>query len=149
MYTKWLTQWHPKVIASDAKQHLANQAVHPYRPTIFIVSQFGSTTWDKWYVGVAIYRTRMPNSALKCRLIILITARSLCSYNNFLINFGQLYSNSCYTTFSIATLGMCIACEFHQLWAMRPCIYHIFRHLTKWLIFCRTGHACTVCANKW
>ena len=21
--------------------------------------------------------------------------------------------------------------EFHQLWAMRPCIYHIFRHLTK------------------
>ena len=44
----------------------------------------------------------------------------------------------------IATLGMCIACEFHQLWAARPCIYHIFRHLTKWLIFCRTGHACTV-----
>ena len=37
----------------------------------------------------------------------------------------------CYTTFSVATLGMCIACEFHQLWAMRPCIYHIFWHLTK------------------
>ena len=34
--------------------------------------------------------------------------------------------------------------EFHQLWATRPCIYHIFRHLTKWLIFCRTGHAGTV-----
>ena len=39
---------------------------------------------------------------------------------------------------------MCIACEFHQLWTARPCIYHIFRYLTKWLIFCRTGHACTV-----
>ena len=31
------------------------------------------------------YRTRMANSALKCRIIILITARSLCSYNNILI----------------------------------------------------------------
>ena len=40
---------------------------------------------------------------------------------------------------------MCIACEFHQLWTVRPCIYHIFRHLIKWLIFCRTGHAGTVC----
>ena len=78
------------------------------------------------------YRTRMANSALKYRIITLITARSLCNYNNILINFGQLYSNSCYTTFSIvATLGMCIACEFHQLWTVRPCIYHIFRHLTK------------------
>ena len=37
-----------------------------------------------------------------------------------------MYNNSCYTTFSIATLGMCIACEFHQLAAVRPCIYHIF-----------------------
>ena len=73
------------------------------------------------------YHTRMANSALKCQIIILITARSLCSYNNILINFGQLYSNSCYTTFNIATLGMCIACEFHQLWAVKPCIYHIFR----------------------
>ena len=54
------------------------------------------------------YRTHMANSALKCRIIILITARSLCSYNNILINFGQLYSNSCYTTFSIAALGLCI-----------------------------------------
>ena len=59
------------------------------------------------------------------------TGRSFCSYNKILINFGQLYSNSCYTTFSIATLGMCITCEFHQLWAVRPCIYHIFWHLTK------------------
>ena len=91
-----------------------------------------------------IYCTRMANSALKCRIIILITARLLWSYNNILINFRQLYSNSCYTTFCIATLGMCIACEFHQLWAVRPCIYHLFRHLTKWLILCRTGHACTV-----
>ena len=81
------------------------------------------------------YRTHMVNSALKCRMIILITARSFCSYNNVLINFGQLYSNSCYTTFNVATLGMCIACEFHQLWAVRPCIYHIFRHLTKWPFF--------------
>ena len=86
----------------------------------------------------------MANSALKCRKIIVITARSFYNYNNVLINFGQLYSNSCYTTLSIATLGMCIACESHQLWAVRPCIYHIFRHLAKWLIFCRTGHANTV-----
>ena len=28
------------------------------------------------------YRTRMANSALKCRIIILNIARSLCSYNN-------------------------------------------------------------------
>ena len=34
------------------------------------------------------YHTRMANSALKCRLIILITASSLCNYNNILINFG-------------------------------------------------------------
>ena len=86
-------------------------------------------------------RTRMANSALKCRIIILI-------------NFGQLYSNSCYTTFNIATLGMWIACEFHQLWIVRLCIYHKFRHLTKRLIFCRTGHARTVTirlleANTW
>ena len=80
----------------------------------------------------------MANSTLKCRINILITAMSLCSYNNILINVGQLYSNSCYTTFSITTLGMCIACEFHQLGTARPCIYHIFQHLTKWLIFCRT-----------
>ena len=93
-----------------------------------------------WYTT----RTRMANLALKCRVNILIPARSLCSYHNILINFGQLYSNSCYTTSSIATLGMCIACEFHQLWVVRPCIYHIFRHLTIWLIFCRIGHACTV-----
>ena len=53
----------------------------------------------------AVYRTRMANSALKCRIIILIVARSLCNYNNTLMNFGQLYSNSCYTTFNIATLG--------------------------------------------
>ena len=78
-----------------------------------------------------IYRTRMANSALKCRIIILITARSFCSYNNILINFGQLYSNSCYTTFSVATLGMCIACEFYRLWAVMSCIYHIFQHLTN------------------
>ena len=78
----------------------------------------------------------MANSALKCPIIILITARSFWSYNNILINFGQLYSNSCYTTFSIATLGMCIACGFHQLWTVKPCIYHIFWHLTEWLIFC-------------
>ena len=97
----------------------------------------------------AEYCTRMANSALRCQIIILITARSLCSYNNILINFGQLYSNSCYTTFSIATLGMCIACEFHQLWAVRPCIYHIFQHLTKWLIFCRTRHACMVGMWVW
>ena len=32
-----------------------------------------------------IYRTRMANTALKCPLIILITARSFCSYNNILI----------------------------------------------------------------
>ena len=89
-------------------------------------------------------RTRMPNSALKCRIIILITARSFCSSNNILIKFGQLYSNSCYTNFSIATLGMCIVCELHQLWAVRPRIYHIFRHLTKRLIFSRTGRASSV-----
>ena len=89
----------------------------------------------------------MANSALKCQIIVLITARSFCSYNNILINFGHLYSNSCYTTFSIATLGSCIACEFHQLWAVRPCIYQIFRHLTKWLTLCRIVHACTVHPN--
>ena len=33
-----------------------------------------------WY-----YRTRMAKWALKCPIIILITARSLCSYNNILI----------------------------------------------------------------
>ena len=88
--------------------------------------------------------TRMANSALKCKIIILNTARSLCNYNNILINFGQLYSNSCYTNFNNATLGMCIACEFHHIWTTRPCIYHIFQHLTKWFIFCRTDHACTV-----
>ena len=60
------------------------------------------------------YHTRMANSALKCRIVILITARSFCNYNNILIKYGQLYSNSCYTTFSVATLRMCIACEFHQ-----------------------------------
>ena len=95
--------------------------------------------WD-----VPTYRTRIANLAIKCWIIILIFARSCCSYNNILIIFGQLYSNSCYTTFSVVTLGMCIACEFHQLWAVRPCIYHIFRHLTKWLIFCRTGHVGTL-----
>ena len=89
-------------------------------------------------------RTRMANWALKCPIIILIIARSSYSYNNILINFGQLYSNSCYTSFSIATLGMCIACEFHQLWAVRPCIYHKFWHLTKRFIFCRIGHAGTL-----
>ena len=88
----------------------------------------------------------MANSALKCWIIILIIVRSLCNYNNILVNFGQLYSNSCFTTFSIATLGMCIACEFHQLWAVRPCTYHILQHLTKWLIFfCLNGHASKVC----
>ena len=94
------------------------------------------------------YHTPMANSTLKCRIIILFTARSLCSYANILISFGQLYSNSCYTTFRIATLGMCIACEFHQLWAVRPCIYHIIRHLIKWLIFYRIGHADTVLTVK-
>ena len=66
-----------------------------------------------------------------------------------LINFGQLYSYSCYISFNIASLDMCIACEFHQLWAVKPCIYHIFRHLTKWLVFLRNGHASTVltCVN--
>ena len=78
-----------------------------------------------------VYRTRMANSALKCKTIMLIIAMSLCNYNNILINFGQLYNNSCYTTFSITTLDMCIAFEFHQLWAVRPSIYHIFWHLTK------------------
>ena len=90
------------------------------------------------------YRTRMANLALKCRIINLITARSLFSYFNILIKFGQLYNNSCYTNFTIATLGMCIACEFHQLWAVRPCVHHIFWHLTKWLIFSRIGHACMI-----
>ena len=33
----------------------------------------------------SLYRTRMANSALKCRIIILITAMSFCSYNNILI----------------------------------------------------------------
>ena len=66
-----------------------------------------------------MYHTH-ANSTLKCRIIISIIARSFCSYNNILINFGQLYSNRCYITFSIATLGMCIACEFHQLWVERP-----------------------------
>ena len=98
----------------------------------------------KYFYFLNKYRTRMANSALKFRIIIWINAMSLCNYNNNLINFGQLYSNSCYTTFNIATLGMCIACEFHQLWTMRPCIYHIFRHLTKWLIGGRTGHTGTV-----
>ena len=79
------------------------------------------------------------------KYLFLKSARSFCNYNNILGNFGQLYSNSCFTTFSIATLGMCIACEFHQLWAVRPCIYHIFQHLTKWLMFCLTGHASKVC----
>ena len=62
------------------------------------------------------YRVRMANSALKCRLIILIIVRLLCSYNNILINFGQLYSNSCskfwycnfghvYSMWILATLG--------------------------------------------
>ena len=38
----------------------------------------------------------------------------------------------------------------HQLWAVRPCIYHIFRHLAKWFIFCRTGHAGTNSySSKW
>ena len=32
-----------------------------------------------------LYRTRMANSALKCQIIILITSRSLCNYNNILI----------------------------------------------------------------
>ena len=77
------------------------------------------------------YRTLMANFTLKCRIIILFTVRSFYTYDNIFINFGQLYSNSCYTTFNIATLGMCIACEFHQLWAVRPCIYHIFQHLIK------------------
>ena len=36
------------------------------------------------------YRIHMANSALKCRIIILIIARSFCSYNSILINFGQL-----------------------------------------------------------
>ena len=38
------------------------------------------------------YRTRMANSALKCQMIILITARTFCSYNNILINFGHFNS---------------------------------------------------------
>ena len=100
----------------------------------------------KWLIVliIPVYRTRMANWALKCRIIVLITARSFYSYNNILINFGQLCTNSCYTSFNIATLDVCTACEFHQLWAVRPCIYHIFQHLTKWLIFCRNGHAGTV-----
>ena len=49
-------------------------------------------------VGSFEYCTRMANSALKRRIIILITARSFYSYNNVLIN-------SCYTTFSIATFA--------------------------------------------
>ena len=51
------------------------------------------------------HRTRLANSALKCRIINSITARSLCSYNNILINFGHLYRNTCYTTSSIANFG--------------------------------------------
>ena len=103
---------------------------------VVIRSWYLLISWTKYIVPPSCfhYCARMANSALKCRISILITARSLCSYNNILINFGRLYSNNCYRTFSIATLGMCITCKFHQFWAVRPCIYHIFGHLTKWLI---------------
>ena len=47
----------------------------------------------------------MANLALKCRILILNIARSFCSYNNILINFGQLYSNSCYTIFQCCNFG--------------------------------------------
>ena len=83
------------------------------------------------------FGTQMPNKYFNyCKVIL--------QFKQYFNQLWALYSNSCYTTFSIATLGMCIACEVNQLWAVRPCIYHIFRHLTKWLIFCRTGHAITV-----
>ena len=37
------------------------------------------------FMKTFLYRTRMANSALKCWIIILITARSFYSYNNILI----------------------------------------------------------------
>ena len=75
------------------------------------VGNLGGAMW-LWGAGQLLCHTRMANSALKCRITILIIAMSFCSYSNILINFGQLYSNSCYTIFSIATLGMCI----HSMW---------------------------------
>ena len=88
---------------------------------------------------------RMANSALKCRIIILITASSLCSYNNILINFGQLYNNSCYTTLNIATLGMCIYSMWISSTLDSDALYlsHISA-LHQMTCFCRTGHAGTV-----
>ena len=61
----------------------------------------------------------------------------------------RFFSSLLYTTFNIADLNVCIAFKFYRLWATRPCIHHMFRHLTKRLIFGRTGHAGTVvvCSN--
>ena len=63
--------------------------------------------------------TRMANSALKCQIIMLNTARSIAVITIFQ-----------------STLGVCttiVAIQFLllQLWAVRPSIDHIFRHLTK------------------
>ena len=59
-----------------------------------IHSRSSKMNWQQTYWGSSLFscRTRMANSALKCRIIILITARSLCNYNNILINFGHVYS---------------------------------------------------------
>ena len=51
---------------------------------------------------------RMANSALKCQLIILITARSLCNYNNIFINFGHVYSMSISSTLGSEALYLFI-----------------------------------------
>ena len=149
IHASWPSIHIPWVVAKVLSQHGIH--IHQVRPSdwnrLILVSSLIIILYQSWILQ-SWYRTRMANSTLKCRIIILITARSFCSYNNILINFEQLYSNSCYTTFNITTLGICIACEFHQLWAVRPCIYQMFRHFTKWLIFCRIGHACTVISSN-
>ena len=71
------------------------------------------------------FGTQVPNNCFNyCKVIL--------QFQQYFNQLGAVvYSNRLLYNFTIATLGMCIACEFHQLWAMRPCIYHIFWHLTK------------------
>ena len=57
------------------------------------------------------YRTRMANSAPKCRIIILITARSFCSYNN-IFNHCSAPMNSINGKFGIVTV-ICCFCYIH------------------------------------
>ena len=79
-------------------------------------------------------RTRMANSALKCRIIISIAARSLCNYNNILINFGHVYSMWISSTLGSEVLYLSHISEPHKMTyflAELAIMYGIWCHISQ------------------